>query len=100
MKLATWEVVKKWLNLDFDDNKDAVENMVNGIEGYLTVGTGLNLDTLKEDNETAYALARGYLQQKLYAQYYGVSDDRLEISCQGIIEQLKLLALVGLKSVQ
>ena len=95
MKLVIWQEVKKWLNLDFDDNQEAVENMVSGIEGYLTVGTGLKLDTLKEDSKTAYDLARSYLQQKLYAQYYAINDEHLQASCQRIIEQLKVLALTA-----
>lgn len=93
MKLAEWQEVKKWLNLDFDDNQEQVEAMACGIEGYLAVGTGLKFNTLQDDSETAYVLARSYLQQKLYAQYYGVADERIQTSCQNIIEQLKVLAL-------
>lgn len=99
-QLAEWQEIKKWLNLDFDDNQDQVMTMACGIEGYLTVGTGLKLDTLKEDSPTAYALARSYLQQKLYSQYYAVSDEHLQASCQAIIEQLKVLALTVVQSAE
>lgn len=93
MQLATWQEVKKWLNLDFDDEKDAVETMADGIEGYLSFGTGLMLDGLKDNSVIAYSLARSYLQQKLYAQYYSTANEAMELNCRGIIELLKLYAL-------
>ncbi|MDE6965514.1 MAG: hypothetical protein K2O94_00895 [Clostridiales bacterium] len=94
-KLASFQELKKWLNLDFDDNKDSIEAMACGIEGYITFGTGLDLATLAEVRPIAYVLARNYLQQKLYMQYYGTYDEHVEASCQAIIEQLKILAVSG-----
>lgn len=99
-KLATWQELKQWLNLEFDDNKDSIEVMACGIEGYLSIGTGLILDTLKDDSVIAYVLARDYLQTKLHSKYYRVADENVEKHLQTIIEQLKILALTVVQSAE
>lgn len=92
MELVTLAEAKERLSIDFDYKDGEIENLVNSIEGYLSIGTGLKLKELEKDSDV-WSVARAYVMLRLYLDYYGAHTEIDDKRLGYIINQLKVAAL-------
>lgn len=88
---VTLDEAKERLSIDFDTKDDEITSRVEGIEGYLAFGTGLDLANVVD--EKLVSIAKEYVLLKLYLDYYSVHTEIDDLRLTQMMKQLQLGAL-------
>lgn len=91
--LVSLDEAKNRLSLDSDDKNGDIEIMLNSIESYLYIATGVAADAWAND-EIGKALAKEYVLLSLYLDYYEKHTELNNLRLTSLMKQLQTRAMV------